>query len=152
VDGGQQGAFLVAGGTGAALLVGKAHEQLVVTVAAADVGEALMQIAALEKGGYARLRCVRRRGARILCKHMRNIEYLYLTTKRQLLDSWLVSVGGGPLLSQELTMQATLRFVNFCPEPDGPHRLIPCVFHRKSGRLPRRSPAYESKGKEGGNG
>jgi hypothetical protein len=58
VDRGQQrpckhGArFLVAGGTGAALLAGKGHEHLVVAVRAADAGEALVQIAALEKGRH----------------------------------------------------------------------------------------------------
>ena len=41
VQGGQQGAFLVAGGTGAALLAGKGHEHLVLAVRAADAGEAL---------------------------------------------------------------------------------------------------------------
>ena len=55
VDGGQQGAFLVAGGAGAALLAGKGHEHLVVAVRAADAGEALVQVAALEKGRHGAL-------------------------------------------------------------------------------------------------
>ena len=61
VDGGQQGAFLVAGGAGAALLAGKGDEHLVVAVGAADAGEALVQVAALEKGRHA---SARRPGAR----------------------------------------------------------------------------------------
>ena len=55
VDGGQQGAFLVAGGAGAALLAGKGDEHLVVAVRAADAGEALVQIAAVEKGRHGAL-------------------------------------------------------------------------------------------------
>ena len=50
---GQQRAFLVAGGTGTALLAGKGDEHLVMAVRAADAGETLLQIAALEKGGHA---------------------------------------------------------------------------------------------------
>ncbi len=49
VHGGQQGAFLVAGGAGAALLAGKGHEHLVAALRAAHPGEALVQVAAGEK-------------------------------------------------------------------------------------------------------
>ena len=49
VHGGQQGAFLVAGGAGATLLAGKGDEHLVPAVRAADAGEALVQVAARRK-------------------------------------------------------------------------------------------------------
>ena len=55
VQGGQQGAFLVAGGARAALLAGIGHEHLVPAVGAAHAGEALVQIAALEKGRHGAL-------------------------------------------------------------------------------------------------
>ena len=48
-----RGAFLVAGRAGAALLAGEGHEHLVLAVRAADAGEALVQIAALEEGLHA---------------------------------------------------------------------------------------------------
>jgi len=51
----QQGAFLVARRAGAALLAGESHEHLVLAVRAADSGEALVQVAALQKGGHAAL-------------------------------------------------------------------------------------------------
>ena len=50
---GQQGAFLVAGGTGTALLAGKGHEHLVVAVGAANPRKAFFQIATFEKGSHA---------------------------------------------------------------------------------------------------
>ena len=49
VDRRQQGPFLVAGRAGAALLAGEGDEHLVVAVRAADAGEALLQVAALQK-------------------------------------------------------------------------------------------------------
>ena len=45
----------MAGRAGAALLAGEGHEHLVVAVGAADAGEALVQVAALEKGLHAAL-------------------------------------------------------------------------------------------------
>ena len=48
VDAGEQCPLLVAGGAGAALFAGEGHEHLMMAVAAADAGEALVQIAALE--------------------------------------------------------------------------------------------------------
>lgn len=47
---GHSGTFMVTGRAGAALLAGKGHEHL---VRAANAGEALVQIGALEKGRYA---------------------------------------------------------------------------------------------------
>ena len=55
VDRGQQGPFLVARGAGAALLAGKGHEHLVLAVRAADAGEALVQVATVEKGRHGAL-------------------------------------------------------------------------------------------------
>jgi len=55
VNRGQQGPFLVAGGAGAALLAGEGHEHLVVAVRAADAGETLVQVAALQEGPHALL-------------------------------------------------------------------------------------------------
>ena len=52
VQGGQQGAFLVAGGTRAALLAGKGHEHLVLALPAANASKALLEIAAPQKGGH----------------------------------------------------------------------------------------------------
>jgi hypothetical protein len=52
VQRGQQGAFLMAGGAGVALLAGKGHKHLVLAVRAADAGEAVMQVAVVEKGPY----------------------------------------------------------------------------------------------------
>ena len=52
---GQQGAFLVAGGTRTALLAGKGDEHLVLAVGAADPSKTFLQIAALEKGRHAAL-------------------------------------------------------------------------------------------------
>jgi hypothetical protein len=49
---GQQRPFLVAGGTGAALLAGEGDEHLVVAVGTANSSKAFLQIAALEKGGH----------------------------------------------------------------------------------------------------
>jgi hypothetical protein len=47
--------FLVAGGASAALLAGEGHEHLMVAIAAADAGEAMLQIAALQEGRYRSL-------------------------------------------------------------------------------------------------
>ena len=52
VQRGQQRPLLVAGGARAALLAGESDEHLVLTVGAANSGEAFLQIAALEKGGH----------------------------------------------------------------------------------------------------
>jgi hypothetical protein len=49
VDGGQQGAFLVAGGARTTLLAGEGHEHLVLALPAANACKALLEIAALEK-------------------------------------------------------------------------------------------------------
>ena len=50
VQRGQQRPLLVAGGARAALLAGESDEHLVLTVGAANSGEAFLQIAALEIG------------------------------------------------------------------------------------------------------
>ena len=55
VDGRQQGPFLLTGGASATLLAGKGHEPLVAAIGAADAGETLMQVAALEEGRHAAL-------------------------------------------------------------------------------------------------
>jgi hypothetical protein len=48
-----QSPFLVARWASAALLAGEGHEHLVSAVHAADAGEAMLQIAALQKGRHA---------------------------------------------------------------------------------------------------
>ena len=53
MQGGPQDAFLVAGGN-RGVLAGEGHEHLVVAVGAADAGEALVQVAALEEGPHER--------------------------------------------------------------------------------------------------
>ena len=68
VDGGQQGAFLVAGGAGAALLAGKGHEHLVVAVRAADPGEALVQVAALAERPSRERSTIGRQKPYLACK------------------------------------------------------------------------------------
>ena len=55
VDGGQQRPLLVAGGASAALLAGEGHENFVPAVRAANASEALVQVAAGEKGLHAAL-------------------------------------------------------------------------------------------------
>ena len=49
---GQQRAFLVAGGTGTALLARKGDKHLVVAVGAADAGKTFFKVAAFEKGSH----------------------------------------------------------------------------------------------------
>ena len=55
VHGGHQGAFLMARRAGAALLAGKGDKHLMPTVRAAHAGEAVMQVAAVEKGRHGTL-------------------------------------------------------------------------------------------------
>ena len=50
VDGRQEHPLLMAGWANAALLAGEGHEHLVPAIAAADPGEAFVQVAAAEKG------------------------------------------------------------------------------------------------------
>jgi hypothetical protein len=55
VDGGQQGAFLVAGWASAALFAGISHKHLVLAVRASNPGKTFLQIPTLEKGGHGAL-------------------------------------------------------------------------------------------------
>ena len=51
----QQGPFLMAGGAGAALLAGKGDKHLVPAATAADAGEAVVQVATVQKGPHGAL-------------------------------------------------------------------------------------------------
>jgi hypothetical protein len=55
MDGRQQGALLVPGGTRASLLAGEGHDHLVVAIGPADAAEILVQVATLEEGPHATL-------------------------------------------------------------------------------------------------